>query len=390
MNKSDFASQLHAEMARVQVSPQLRRRVLDAAQGKEEKPMKKKLSFAAVLVLILLACCAAAIAMAYRTGILDFAGRYSNTYVPENAQDYVNSDVLQLENDVVSANISELYYDGRLSRMTVELKPKDPSTLLLGPTSFPEDSWRDLVHMNGQWDDSDTRTIAQVWRENGYQAVYSVDTWMKPLSGEVTGGTGDNNLSPDGTLTLYCQVEYGDDQPSRDVLFQLFLTPWETPLEADSAFLHEKTIRLEAPLTLEADEAMNESYISAEPAEYPSVGVRVDQLLINVRPQDIHVVIDYTVTDREAYAKTDGGLWFEFIDPESTAKQPYDQRLQSGLSGGGSVTPLDGDPDTATQFRQTETLGRNELHDAYTLRAYECWEKQRFETHAFEMEKVKK
>jgi len=390
VNRETFAREMHKEMSAVHVSPQLRSSTLRAAQGKEERPMKKKLSAAVVFLLILIVGCAAAIAMAYHTGILDFAGRYTDVYVPDDAQKYVNSNVLQLENDVVSINVSELYYDGRLSRMTVELQPKDPSTLLLGPTSFPEDSWRDLVRMNGQWDESDTRSIAEVWRENGYQAVYSVDTWMKPLSGESTGGTGDNNLSPDGTLTLYCQVEYADDQPSRDVLFQLFLTPWETPLEADSAFLHEETIRLEAPMTLEADEAMNESYISTEPAEYPSVGVRVDQLLINVRPQDIHVVIDYTVTDREAYAKTDGGLWFEFIDPESTAEQPYDQRLHSGLSGGGSVTPLNGDPDAATQFRQTETLGRNELHDTYTLRAYECWEKQRFETHTFEMEKVKK
>lgn len=390
MNRETFTSKFRAEMSPVRVSPQLRSRTLHTVEGKEGKPMKKKISAVLVICLVLTLFGAAAIAMAYHTGILDFAGRYTDVYVPDDAQKYVNSDVLQMENDVVSVNVSELYYDGRLSRMTVELQPKESSTLLLGPTSFPEDSWRDLVHMNGQWDDSDTRSIAEVWRENGYQAVYSVDTWMKPLSGEVSGGTGDNNLSPDGTLTLYCQVEYADDQPSREVLFQLFLTPWETPLKSDSAFLHEETIRLEAPLTLQADEAMNESYISTEPAEYPSVGVRVNQLLINVRPQDIHVVIDYTVTDREAYAKTDSGLWFEFIDPESTAEQPYDQRLQSGLSGGGSVTPLDGDPDTATQFRQTETLGRNELHDAYTLRAYECWEKERFETHTFEMEKVKK
>ena len=388
MNRETFASEFRAEMSPVRVSPQLRSRTLHAVEGKEGKPMKKKISAVLVVCLVLTLFGAAAIAMAYHTGILDFAGRYTDVYVPDDAQKYVNSDVLQLENDVVSVNVSELYYDGRLSRMTVELQPKDPSTLLLGPTSFPEDAWRDLVHMNGQWDESDTRSIAEVWRENDYQAVYSVDTWMKPISGEVTGGTGDNNLSPDGTLTLYCQVEYADDQPSREALFQLFLTPWETPLKADSAFLHEETLRLEVPLTLEADEAMNESFISTKPAEYPSVGVRVDQLLINVRPQDIHVVIDYTVTDREAYAKTDGGLWFEFIDPESTAEQPYDQRLQSGLSGGGSVTPLNGDPETATQFRQTETLGRNELHDAYTLRAYECWEKQRFETHTFEMVKV--
>jgi len=270
VNRETFAREMHKEMSAVHVSPQLRSSTLRAAQGKEERPMKKKLSAAVVFLLILIVGCAAAIAMAYHTGILDFAGRYTDVYVPDDAQKYVNSNVLQLENDVVSINVSELYYDGRLSRMTVELQPKDPSTLLLGPTSFPEDSWRDLVRMNGQWDESDTRSIAEVWRENGYQAVYSVDTWMKPLSGESTGGTGDNNLSPDGTLTLYCQVEYADDQPSRDVLFQLFLTPWETPLEADSAFLHEETIRLEAPMTLEADEAMNESYITPNQPNTPA------------------------------------------------------------------------------------------------------------------------
>jgi len=390
VTKQNFAERYRQEMADVQVSPQLRRRVLLAAQGKEEKPMKKKLSFAAVLALVLLGCCAAAIAVAYRAGILDFAGRYSGVYVPDDAQTYVSSDVLQLENDVVSVNVSELYYDGRLSRMTVEVKPKNPSTLLVGPTSFPEDAWRDLVHLNGEWDESDTRTIADVYQEGGYQTAYSVDTWIKPLSGEVSGGTGDNNLSPDGTLTLYCQVEYSDDQPRREAVFQLFLTPWETPLTAESAFLHEQTMRLEMPLTLEADTSQSETYVSTKPAEYPEAGVRVDRLTVEVRPQEIHAVIDYTITNRAVYDAADQGVWFEFIDPESKEAQPHAQRLQSGLSGGGSSGPVDGDLDTATKYRQTETLGRNELHEAYTLRAYNCWDKARYETHTFEMVKEEK
>lgn len=387
MTKQAFAERLRQEMEDVHISPQLRRRVILAARGKEEKPMKKKLSLAAVLALILLPCCAAAIAVAYQAGILDFAGRYAGVYIPEDAQDYVHADVLQLECDAASVNVSELYYDGRISRMTVEVRPRDPSVLLLGPTSYPEDSWRDVAHLNGQCDESDARTIAEVYHEKGYQAVYSADTWIKPVLGEASGGMGDSTLSSDGTLTLYCQVEYADDQPRREAVFQLYLTPWETPLSADSAFLHEETIRLEAPLTLQADESRNKTYISTEPMDYPSAGVRVDQVTIEVRPQEIHAVVDFTVTDRESHAKTDGGLWFEFIDPNSTAEQPYDQRLKNGMSGGGSVIPLDGDSETATRFRQTETLGRNELHDAYTLRAYNCWDKIRYETCTFEMTK---
>ena len=57
----------------------------------------------------------------------------------------------------------------------------------------------------------------------------------------------------------------------------------------------------------------------------------------------------------------------------------------SGMSGVGSIGPLDGDPDTATRFRQTETLGRNELRSAYTLRALNGWNKERYETHTFAM-----
>ena len=37
------------------------------------------------------------------------------------------------------------------------------------------------------------------------------------------------------------------------------------------------------------------------------------------------------------------------------------------------------------QIIQTETLGREELHDAYTLRAFNCWEKERYETCTFTM-----
>ena len=49
------------------------------------------------------------------------------------------------------------------------------------------------------------------------------------------------------------------------------------------------------------------------------------------------------------------------------------------------VMPLDDEQSEPTVFRQTETLGKNELHDIYALRAFNCWEKDRFETHTFSM-----
>ena len=342
----------------------------------------------AALALAMLTICALAFAAAYRAGILDFAGRYPDSYVPKDAQDYIHSDVLTLENDAVSVSIGELYYDGRISRATIHIAPKDPSTLLLGPMTLPEDQWQNMARLDKEWDEADTRTVADFYREGGYQSAYSVDTWMQPLDGDTTGGSGDDNIGPDGTLTLYSQVEYADDQPVRDVLFRVYLSRYEAPLTVDSRLLPEQTVVLEAPLTLRADTALHETYVSAEPAVYPSVGVRVDEVRIEVRPQDIHAMINYTVIDREAYDRQEDGLWFEFINPESPAEEPYAQRLMSGMSGSGSAGPLDGDPDTATRFRQSETLGRNELHSAYTLRAFNCWDKTRYETHTFAMKRL--
>lgn len=379
MTREEFASRLREGMSAVEMTPQLRRRMLLSMQRKEETIVRKKLYAVLVFVLIAVAICAVAIAAAHRAGILDFAGRYADSYVPENAQEHVQTDVLHAENEIVSVRISELYYDGRISRMTVDVTPKNPKTLLLGMDAMPADPWRDMIRLSGEWDEADRRTVLDVCRERGYEAVYSTDVWLWPEGVATTGGSADYHLNEDGTLTLYCQVEYENAPPVCETAFRLYLTPLQMPLTVDSPRLPDQQIVLEQPLTLRETEGQG-SYVNAAPVDFPAVGVRIDSLLIEVKPQDIHAIIEYTVTDREAFEQSGDGLWFEFIDPASTAEEPYAQRLQSGLTGSGSVTPLDGDAQTATRFRQIETLGRNELHESYTLRAFDCWEKDRYET----------
>ena len=44
MKKEDFINRYRAEMTDVHVSPQLKRKTLDALEGKEKPVMKKKLS----------------------------------------------------------------------------------------------------------------------------------------------------------------------------------------------------------------------------------------------------------------------------------------------------------------------------------------------------------
>ena len=280
------------------------------------------------------------------------------------------------------------------------MTPKAEHVLLVGEDTCLSDPFINLTHEYVMDGDNDMRTVYQVIGEEGYEAVYAATSCTFDAEQGITGGSMDYILGEDGTLTIFQQEEYADDRPHREVTFQAILMPYDTPLDPAGYADFDSREILEVPLTLTASVNPTDApipkggianvYVSREPVEYPSVGVRVDRLIIEVKPQDIYAIIDYTVTDMEAYAKTDRGLRFEFIDPELADQLPAggqyaQQRLTSGLSGGGMVMPLDDEQSEPTVFRQTETLGKNELHDVYALRAFNCWEKDRLETHTFSM-----
>lgn len=384
MKKEEFASELHDGLSNLRVSPRLRRRTLDAIQGKEPVIMKKKFSVGAVCALLILAIAAVALAAATRAGMFDFISQYQDTFIPEDAQSYVQTDVLAVENELARVNLKELYYDGHVSRLTVDVVPKDPHILLLGVDTSLDDNWQNLVRLGREWDESDKRTVAEYAAQQGFTSAYVVNVYLDEVQkGELVGGVADYTLSEDGMLTHYAQSDFIETKPVRETKLYVSLTPRSLD---DASALPGEPVELEAPLTLDASRHARQTnaptaYESTEPVDFPSAGVRVDSLRIDVTAQELYVTLDYTVTDPAAYTATDCGLWFEFIDPESTEAEPYKQRLSSGLSGGGSVMPLDSeDPGKATRFRQQETLGLNELSDTYTLRAFDAWEKNRYET----------
>ena len=395
MKQDEFRTQLRHEMKDVHVSPALRQRTLVAAQGKGEQMMKRKMTWALAVALAAVLLCAAALAAAGGWSILDFVGRYSNSYIPEDAQAYVQTDVLSMENERVTVCIRELYYDGRILRMTADVKPKEEHVLLVGEDVCLEDPYINLTQKYVEGGDNDMRSVWQVIGDEGYTDVYRVNVGMAGTQADMVLGAMDYALGEDGTLTIYSQEEYAEDRPEREVTISAIVMPFDKPLTAQSQASYEQRDVLQTPVTLKASVYRAQSaeqegepanvFVNEAPVDYPDIGVRVDRLLIEVKPQEIYATVAYTVVDREKYALTDDGLWFEFIDPDSKAEAYYDQRLKAGLSGSGSSTPVDGDPDTATHFVQRETLGRNELHDTYTLRAYSCWEKERYETHTFAM-----
>lgn len=117
-----------------------------------------------------------------------------------------------------------------------------------------------------------------------------------------------------------------------------------------------------------------ETVISEMPAIYSDCGVRVDKVTLTGSAMAIYADIEFTVIDKEKFAETDDGLWFEFLD--DTGK-----RLPDGASSSGSVEAID-----ENHYILKVSLQASErLPSEIILRGYNCWEKNRYETHAFEM-----
>ena len=386
MRKDEFSQTLRDQMRGARVSPQLRRQALYAARGKEEKTVKKKISMALVFALVSVLAASVALAAAMnRAGVLDFVSRYSDIYIPQDASDYVQTDVIAFETDEATVTLRELYYDGYSVRMTADVTPKDDKTLLMGVDSWVEDSWQDLITLT--WDEADerdTRSIADVFAENGFERAYNVNIASQQEEDDMPViATEDFVLGEDGVLTVFGEWKYMDDRPEREVVMLALFSPYVADADGRPVGTRENR-RYAFPLTLTAtsrgEESAAQAYVSTEPVLYERIGVRVDRVMIEVKPLELYATIDYTVVDEALYAATDDGLWFEFVDETIVTDQPYDQRLAGGLSGSSGIDALGRD-----RFRQNETLGLNELQDVYTLRAYSAWEKVRYEAHDIAM-----
>lgn len=384
MNAEEFSRELREEMNDVRVDARLRRETIARMKGKEQMVMKRKMPAALAFALVLVMLCAAALAMAGKWSMLDFIGQYSRT-IPEGAEAYIHKDVATMENERVRIEVRELYYDGMTSRMTVDVIPKEKNTLLLGEDVMLEDPFINLTHEYVMDGENDMRSVYEIIQERGYAQVYmaNVSTFAEPDDLDI--GSMDYILGEDGTLTIYEEKRYLSDLPEREIEIQAILMPFTMPVTEDAYADYDARETLGTTLTLKASvkETSEPSvYVSSEPVEYPSVGVRVNQLMVTMKPQELYATIQYEVIDAEKFAKMENGLWFEFVDPDSTEEEPYNQRLAIGLSGSGSAQPLN---EEETLFCQRENLALTELRDHYVLRAYNAWEKERYESQTLTM-----
>ena len=384
MKEERVSDALHDAMNDVRLSPELRAKTLYAMRGSGERSPKMKRKFSAALVFALVAVLAVAVALAVanRAELLDYMNASSNAQIPYDAASYIKQGTESGEGNTFSLNVREKFYDGRTLRLTVDVTAKVPKTLLYGLDFFPEDSWQDLITLTYDGvDPSDERSILDVYHENGYEQMMRIRlNVLSQAEDDFANTTQEVVLNEDGTLTFFYVKEFETDEPTREI--ELSASAKEM-MEKDGKTESGDEETVEAAFTVEKENSDEETAVSAEPVEYESIGVRVDKVTMTTGPLEINYAIEYTVVDAEKFKKTDDGLWFEFIDPNSMETEPYAQRLKDGFSRTGEVAPVD-----ETHFRQTGMLSLDEKADTYTLRAYECWEKQRFDTHEIQMKKA--
>ncbi len=380
-----YEDALHRQMKNVHVSSGLRAKTIQAMKGHEEENIvKHKVRTALVMALVCVLCAAAALAAAGQMGLLDYLKMPQGTEIPENAGDYIDTDIISTKHENYTVNVREAYYDGEQLLMTVDVIPPE-GVLLIGEDMELTDNWQNLVWPE-ELDESDTRTVQDYYRENGYKKICSVGMQIRGDWEQQELCSMDWVLSQDNVMTIFMKLLYTENKPHRDVGLTVSATPYDDPEAPDAqpdytqSILIEGVVPLEKVETAETNELIR---VNEAPMMFDSIGVRVDRVVMEEKPLEIHYTIEYTVVDPEKYKKTDYGLWFEFIDPNSTAEEPYEQRLKSGPSADGESGPVDGDVETARHFRETGTLALSEKADQYTLRAYECWEKQRFDTCTF-------
>ncbi len=385
--KEDRVSEvLHDAMNGVRLSPELRAKTLYAMRGSEERSPKMKRKFSVALVFALMAVLAVAVALAVanRKGVLDFLS-YSEATLPQNAADYVQTDIAAGDQNDLHAVAREVVYDGQSLWMTMDVNMDGKKPLLTGLDYGMDDNWAWLKHDESETDD---RTILDVYRSEGYTDAYYIVANAYDESDDQNTSC-EAHLQDDGTLTFYESISFEQVKAEREITVSVRAFKYEEK-DGEMVVSQNPSAEMKFNFTMQATDTQTgiranaeSAQINIDPVEYQDVGIRIDRLTVTDKPLELEYVIEYTVVDAEKFKKTDDGLWFEFIDPNSTETEPYAQRLKDGFSRRGETTPVDD-----THYRQTGTLSLDEKADVYTLRAYECWEKQRFDAHEIRMKKA--
>jgi hypothetical protein len=333
---------------------------------KSRKPAKITFyRIAAVIAIFCTLSVGTALALTNTWGILDFlSGRQTDVKVLPEASAIVQKEVPQVgtQTDFASFTVREAVYDGQNLYIVLDVKPSLPEYLLLGPDAYPSDH---IANM-GPIFSGKTGTIADYAREN--RKV------MMQTSVVISGANCsiDHLLEEDGTLVYMISGRFTGDSGATDVELGCVAAPF---IIENGKYVRDMNSRKDTTLSATLkNTGTQETVTSIEPAVFGDSGVRVDKITLKSSAMSTYAEIEFTVIDAEKYAKTEGGLWFEFLDR-------YGERIPNGAASGGGIESID-----ATHYIEKISLQAMEkLPSEVILRGYNCWDKNRYETHTFEM-----
>ena len=359
----------------------------------EERPVKRKLRLsAAIAVAACLIVATAAFAAASHWGLFDFLDQGGDSGTLPEAAEIVATDPPQEggEGELASFRLREAVYDGEYVYMVVDATPAD-GILLLGPGLLPPDAMRDLTK-----EDSDAMTIGEYAGENDLQmAIVGISTAAAAEGAEDIVTSMDWHLEADGTLVFMLSGEA--PQGAGDAFETTLLcsvTPLVSAAEGEGIIMQYFEEDGEEPVSKYIGYDVDEAHIqrseltfalsAAGPAEaqaydlgaaYPGCGVRVERVTFEPSPMALYYEIRFTITDEAAYAATEDGVQFEFLDANG-------ERLPDGATmSGQTAAQADG------SFVQSGSLSaQSDLSQIAALRAFNCWTKERYESHELTLE----
>ena len=363
----------------------------------EKKPVKRKMRVsAAIAVAACLIISTAAFAAANHWGLFDFLnqGQSGSAPLPEAIE------ILATEppqeggsGELADFQLREAVYDGEYAYLVVDVTPKQ-ELLLIGPGYGLEDPMR---LMTG--DSANSLTIGEYAEQNNLQMAYvTISSALDALGEEFIHSIDsiDCHWEEDGTLrltltctvseqegsaftsTLQCSVMPLIPAASEEdaILYGYYEENADEPTYASTGYVTDEENQQETERAFTLDDANRHNTLaSSQSAEYPSCGVRVDSVRLTASPMALYYEIHFTVTDEAAYAATEDGVWFEFLDANGNA-------LPDGATRGAEVQPqADG-----SLVQSGSLAAREELPETVTLRAYNCWTQERYESHELTLE----
>ncbi len=341
-------------------------------KSEEERHIRKNKIAVVFAVAACLTFTTVVVAMTNPWGILDFLSHSrTNVELLPEVKDIVQTNVPQTtaQTELVSFMVRDAVLDGKHAYLTVSAKPANGNIIVIPTLEDPNEYVEKLVKSDSYRRDYEF-SATKYAVENNKTLVKAMVTDITDTNGKHIFDTFDFITEEDGTLV--CMMS-GDIESETSNL-ELDLECVIKPLDENGKI--RKATRSILTCTLKESE-VRDIKTSTVVQKYSDCGVQVDKVTLSSTAMAVYVEIEYTVIDKDRFAATNGGLWFEFLDNKGV-------RIPVGAKGGGSTLAVDG---SDTQFVQHSSIQATEtLPNTITLCGYNSWDKSRYEVHTLEME----